>query len=80
MIEFRCVQCRRLLGKVDEEGCLHVESTRFPEKIVIEKGYVVCRNNIEHEMCKERRYKFERIIQDKTSPEGHASIKADITS
>jgi hypothetical protein len=62
MKEFRCEQmgCRKLLGMVDEDGVLYVDSTRVSEKQTIERGTVVCKNTRGHFMSKEITYKWDK--------------------
>lgn len=58
--EYRCKEpgCDKLLGKVDEAGVFHFESTRIPEAFEIEKGFIVCKNRREHFGAKDKKYEF----------------------
>ena len=63
MIDFRCKEmgCRKLLGKIDQDGTLHIESTRISFSVEIEKGKIICNNNREHFGSKPKIYEFKKI-------------------
>lgn len=58
--EYRCKEpgCNKLLGKVDDKGVFHFESTRMLESFQIEKGIIICKNSREHHGVKDKIYEF----------------------
>ncbi len=60
MKDYRCSEpgCNKLLGKIDDAGVFHFESTRMPEAFQIEKGFIVCKNRREHYGAKDKKYEF----------------------
>ena len=63
MIDFRCKEqgCKKLLGKIDNEGTLHIESTRISFSVEVEKGKIICKNNREHFGNNQKVYEFKKI-------------------
>ena len=63
MKDFRCSEqgCKKLLGKIDDEGTLHIESTRIPFSVEVEKGKITCKNKREHFNNIYKIYKFKKV-------------------
>ena len=70
MKEFRCKEqgCNKLLGMIDDEGTLHIDSTRVSFCIEMANGKIICKNKREHIGFKNKIYEFKKIIQNERQP------------
>ena len=64
MIEYRCTEpgCKKVLGKIDDDGFLHIDSSRIAFKVVMASGTVICKNIKGHTGAQNKEYQYKRII------------------
>jgi hypothetical protein len=58
-MQLRCteIDCQRLLAEI-KDGKYYVMSRRIKEKMIIEKGVIICSNIKRHKDCKEKYYEI----------------------